>query len=74
MVLGGFRASRVRGNLLLDCGGSPGKWLFYLNAVIFFVGGLVAFTSGRNIERLGGGSGVVFAFYWVFMANTKLAL
>ena len=74
MLVGGIRARRRRGDLLMDCGPNPGKLLFVLNAVIFLLMSVSGFFQGETFGRGSGLFGIVLSLYWCYMATTRLAI
>lgn len=74
MLVDGIRARLQRGELLQDFGGNPGKWAFYLNAVIFLILGTVQLIDTPVFGKAGFVFQFVMVSFFVFMGSTRLTI
>jgi len=69
----------VAGDVLLDCGPHPTRYLFLMQAILFLflglTGGLVASWPVSRVFVIGGTVfGITFAVYWLIMATGRLQI
>lgn len=74
MLVGGIRARYQRGEFLQDFGGNPGKWAFYLNAVIFLILGTVQLIDTPAFGKAGFVFQFVMVSFFLFMGFTRLLI
>jgi hypothetical protein len=64
------------GQVLLDCGPHPTRWLFLTNAILFLVMGVLGGFSAASVSKVFGIAGPVFgvsfAAYWLVMTTGRL--
>ena len=73
---GWLRGLSRRGELLLDCGGHPTRWLFLAHAVFYFLAGVTSslFYFNDRIGQWGTFFTFSFAAYWVLMGTGRLGI
>lgn len=74
LVAGWLHGLRHRGSPLLDCGGHPTRWLFLMNAVIFFTAGVLFAAGVELIGRFDALFAFSFAAYWLLIAAGRLGV
>jgi len=67
-----IRGSRLRGNVLLDCGAHPTRKMFWIQACLFAVVGTACLIMGGGLTIVFAAFAYSFSVYWVIISTGRL--